>query len=238
MPEHAILKYLRERHLAEFGPEDEPARPGPVITISREYGCPGFTVAERLAVTLSGRRLTDGSHGDWKAVNREILKIAADHFELPESIVEEAHRRAHSEHPLGELVQSLFGSPLPGDVKIKKKIADIVLKMATDGRYIIVGSGGAMLARTIPDSLHVRLYAPVEWRLKKVIEREKISKAEAMQRINKVDGERVYLRKFLAGEKPTADFFDVSFNCSTLDEAQIESAILNLLEGKRIIQPS
>ncbi|KAB2931551.1 MAG: cytidylate kinase-like family protein [Leptonema illini] len=236
MPEHAILKYLKERRLAEFGPEVEPKKPGPVVTISREYGCPGFTLAEKLAGTLSRKTLADGSRGEWKAVNREILKEAADHFELPESLVNEIYRRAHPVHPLVDLFRSLPGNPMPGDVKIKKKVADIVLKMATDGRYVIVGRGGAMLARNIPDSLHIQLYAPVAWRLDRVMERDKVSKEEALRRIQSVDQERVFLRKFLSGETPTTDFFDVAFNCATVSVAQIESAAIDLLYSKHMLQ--
>jgi cytidylate kinase len=236
VPEHAILKYLKERRLAEFGPEVEAKRPGPVITISREYGCPGFTLAQRLASTLSHKRLADGSSGEWKAVNRDILKEVADHFELPESLVNEIYRRAHPANPIVDLFRSFSAKSVPGDVAVKKKIADIILKMATDGRYVIVGRGGAMLARNIPDSLHIQLFAPMAWRLDKVMEREKLSKDEALQRIRSVDQERVFLRKFYSGETPSVDFFDVTFNCATLTLDQMESAILDLLYSKKILE--
>jgi cytidylate kinase len=74
------------------------------------------------------------------------------------------------------------------------------------------------------------------WRLDKVMEREKLSKDEALQRIRSVDQERVFLRKFYSGETPSVDFFDVTFNCATLTLDQMESAILDLLYSKKILE--
>ncbi|MBW7858034.1 MAG: cytidylate kinase-like family protein [Leptonema sp. (in: Bacteria)] len=236
MPEHVILKYIRERRLAEFGPEIEPKEPGPVITIAREYGCPGFTLAERLAKTLSSKTLADNSVGEWKAINKGILKEVADHFELPESIIEETYRRAKPFDVINDLFLSTTGKSIPSDVKIRKKIADIILKMANDGRYIIVGRGGAMLARRIPQSLHLHLYAPLAWRAQQVSTKEEVSIEEAERRINEVDKERIYLRKYFSGEAPSDDFYDVTFNCESLSTDHIESAILDLLYSKRMIR--
>lgn len=235
MQEHAILKYMRERHLAEFG-EEEAKRPGPVLTISRDYGCPGYSIGVRMAELLSKHTLADGSTGEWKAVNREILTEAAGAFDLPEAVVEKMYRKAHPANPLADLFRNLPGNTLPSDVKIKKRIADIVLKLAMDGRYVIVGQGGAVLARNIFDSVHVRLYAPLTWRVEHVMQSEGLSKEAARQRIALVDNERVYLRKFLSGELPTEDFFDVSFNTATVKSAQIESAILDLMFTKHILR--
>lgn len=237
MQEHAILKYMRERHLAEFG-EEEAKRPGPVLTISRDYGCPGYSLGMRMAELLSQRTLVDGRTGEWKAVNREILTEAAGAFDLPEAVVEKMYRKAHPVNPLADLFRNMPGNTLPSDVKVKKRIADIVLKLAMDGRYVIVGQGGAVLARNIFDSLHVRLYAPLAWRIERVMQSDGLSKEMARQKIAMVDNERVYLRKFLSGEVPTEDFFDVSFNAARVKSEQIESAILDLMCTRHIIKAS
>jgi cytidylate kinase len=68
-------------------------------------------------------------------------------------------------------------------------------KFAQEGNTIIVGRGGQMILRDWPTALHVRLYAPPEIRVRRLIERLNISEAEAKRRIARSDEQkRQYIR--------------------------------------------
>ena len=47
--------------------------PGPVITISREYGCPARKIAEKLSELLTIKNLTKGKDVKWRWIDKQIL---------------------------------------------------------------------------------------------------------------------------------------------------------------------
>jgi cytidylate kinase len=68
-------------------------------------------------------------------------------------------------------------------------------KYAQEGNVVIVGRGGQMILRDWPGVLHVHLYASVEVRVQRLVERLGISEAEAQRRIERSDEQkRQYIR--------------------------------------------
>ncbi len=232
MYKNTILQYVKNKLESEH---HEEKHPGPVITISREYGCPGFTLGSRLAQTLSGRRLENGETGEWTAVNKEIMIQAAQEVNLPPELVDKiTHRKPRG--IFAELFVSFSDHYTPSDLEVKKTVANIVRALAHQGRTIIVGRGGAILTRDVEESLHIKLYGSLKWRLEQVTSREKISQEEARRKIERIDQERTYLRNFYAGESTTFNIFDAAFNCEYLSVEQIGEAVIRLLEEKKIIR--
>ena len=65
-----LISYLKHRY------EETQKRhtgPGPVITISREYGCPAKLIAEKLANELSAKHDEQGHTHLWKWYGHAIL---------------------------------------------------------------------------------------------------------------------------------------------------------------------
>ncbi len=207
---------------------------GPVVTVSREFGCPGRIVADELAKQLSRRKDSSGRIIEWEALGKEIISEAAKEMHLSPKLVENFTR----EKPrgiFGQFFASFSDHYVPNDIDVKKTVANVVRFLAKQGHVVIIGRGGAVLTRDIKDSLHIRLYAPVEWRVKRAMEMEKVNAAEARKMIDAIDRERIYLRNVLAGETTDMSLFDVAFNCQELGVPEIVAASLRILELKKII---
>jgi hypothetical protein len=156
MPKNPLMVYIRD-HLAK---NETKKKPGPVITISREYGCLGWEVATGLVDKIN-KKFGFSEEVSWKAVHREIINKAAMELEIPEHLVEKISRH-QLKGILNEMIHTL--PYVPDDIKVKKTIAKIVYGLGQHGRYVILGRGGVVVTGSIEDSIHIFLYAPVEWK--------------------------------------------------------------------------
>ena len=211
-----------------------PEKPGPVVTISRECGCPALPLADRISKALQNKNNLVNGAGDWQVINREAVLLAAKNLQLDPVTVE---RAAGAKPPgvFGNIFRAFSDTYVPTDIEIKKSVAEIVQYLGHLGRFLIVGRGGAVLTSYIRNSLHIQLYASLEWRTKRVMEAQGVDKAEAGQIIQAVDQERLYLRNFYSGEYVDRGTFDVMFNCETMSEEEICESALAILTIKKII---
>jgi cytidylate kinase len=68
-------------------------------------------------------------------------------------------------------------------------------EFARQGNGVIVGRGGQMILRDWPGALHVRLYAPLEVRVRRIAQRFDISEEQARRRVTRSDEQkRQYIR--------------------------------------------
>ena len=161
---------------------------GPVVTISRAYGCPGKMLAQDLASNLNKRAIgTKEKH--WKWISKEILEESARELKLNRYMIKEAVN-ANKKGVLDDMIISLAHKFYPSDAKVKKTLADVIKGFAKEGHVIIVGRAGVSLTRSIKKSLHVRLEAPIEWRIKIISERQHISIDEARRKLLEIDYKR------------------------------------------------
>lgn len=220
MAKNFLTEYIHER-LKDFSHTQTIEHRG-LITISRQYGCPGKPVSSILAKALST------PEHEWKVVDKEILKQAAQELSIPDDLAEKLFKHKPS-NILADLFSSFSSSKIPNDVVVKKTVARILRTTMLYGHVIVLGQGGVVLGRDIHPSLHVFLHASPNWRKKKVRVLENLDSDEkAIERIKQVDEERVFLRNFLSGENLTQDIFDLSINCEYFSEEEIVKIILEV----------
>ena len=78
-----LQNYLEQRHKDDD--KKKVREPGPVVTISREFGCSGKYLADKLAYRLKQEGLGDSGKGKWKVISKEILERSAKELELDPS---------------------------------------------------------------------------------------------------------------------------------------------------------
>jgi cytidylate kinase len=206
---------------------------GPVVTISRAYGCPGKIVAQDLAFNLNKRLV--GTHAKhWKWISKEILDESARELKINKYTIREAVH-ANKKGVMDDLIISLANKFYPSDTKVKKTLAEVIRGFAQEGNVIIVGRAGVSLTRSIKNSLHIRLQAPVEWRVKIVSERQNMSIDEARRKLLEIDYKRNHLREYYEGMKPDDSIFDIIFNYQTMNEEEILESIVKVMEMKKMI---
>jgi cytidylate kinase len=226
MAKNFLTDYIQEK-IKEFSTDQTIQQTG-VITISRQYGCPGKPVSMDLAKALGK------PNREWKVVDKEVVKQAADELSIPDDLAEKLFK-SQPNRILSDLFSSFSTAKTPTDIEVKKTIARILRTTMLYGNVIVLGQGGVMLARDIRPSLHVFLHANPNWRKKKVRVLENLNTEEqALERIKQVDEERVFLRNYYGGETLTHDVFDISLNCEHFSEEEIVQIVLDAAKKRGI----
>ena len=209
-------------------------RTAPVVTISRDYGCPAKQIAEKLSSALNLIEAENYSNHHWQWISKEILEKSAQELNLKTELVREVVNK-EQDGLVDDIVMSLSHRGYPGDIKIKKTIRDVIRSFAEQGHAIIVGRAGVSITRDMPYSLHLKIKAPIEWRINHVSKQQMISLLEAKRKIQHIDMQRALLREYFEGKKASNDVFDVIFNYLTVDEEDIIATIIKLMECKDMV---
>jgi cytidylate kinase len=158
---------------AEIPPRRKPDKRPPSVTISRETGAGAITVARRLAEILEK---SHPHHVPWTVFNRNLVEqVIADH-ELPAALGKFMPEDVKS--GLTDAVEEMLGLH-PSTWTLVEQTTDTILRLATAGRVIIVGRGGAVITAHLKNTLHVRLVAPMEFRVKHMEEYSNLTEHEA-----------------------------------------------------------
>lgn len=208
--------------------------PGAVrfVTISREYGCAGFRIGDRLAAVLNG--LWPASEGipPWTVYDRKLVELVCEDHNLNRTLVETLdHLR---KNVFSDYITGIFTGE-PSSLEVFKKCAQTMFKLAAAGRVILIGRASAQITRKLSGGLHVRLVAPLEWRVKQVAAYEKIeSLKEARKYVLKQDEEREkFALDFLGHRVSEPVHYDLIVNQERLGVERIVKLMLRAMELKR-----
>ncbi len=206
-----------------------------VITIEREYGCGGGSIACQVANAL-GWKLWD------QALTCEIARIA----NCERSEVESREERVD---PLYyRLIKSVMRGSFEGNLNLRSLHcldAESILRItkqitehaASEGNCVIVGRGSQHHLRDRADTLRIFLFAPKEDKVRRLTA-EGISDSEAEQLIDTVDQERAeFIEKYFRMEWPNRSLYHALLNTAT-GEAVVTTTILGLKEKIDKVQAS
>jgi hypothetical protein len=137
-----LIQYMKDRFTMDTSPSVvKSAGSGPVVTISRAYGCPAKRIAGMLSSALNRVELGNYSKSRWAWIGKEILDESARELNLQTTMIREAANKDMSS-VVDDIVLSLSHRYYPGDRKIKKTIGTVIRDFAEQGHVIIVGRGG------------------------------------------------------------------------------------------------
>lgn len=197
------------------------------ITISRQFGSGGRTLAERLCERF-GFHLVDELaidelakqakvKGDWlKAVEKEATSTILN---VISTIVSSGR---FYKHPA-----------VPGEDYERKRYIEFLSKvmnaMADQGDYVILGRGSQFVLSRHPRAFHILLVADYEDRLRFILQHYDVSNEEAAKMIKEKEAQRAAVAsKIFGAEIDDPKLYHVVFNVSRLpfDYAVDESARL------------
>lgn len=233
--EKFLIDYLEQPNKKSKGMSNDS---GPVVTISRECGCSSNNIAIKLSKILSGYSFEPGGKNTdtWKWVNKEIIEKTAIELEMhPEKVKDVFLKEA--KNSLHEVTTAFSTEKVydADDQMVIDTVTDVITRLAEKGRCVIVGRAAFVITNKIPASLNVRLQAPLEWRIKRIMKVSNLNYSDARDYVMEVDRQRNLFVEHLSGRKMDYNDFDIVFNCATLSENQIVTAIINLLKSKNII---
>lgn len=166
-----------------------------LITVSRQFGAGGSLVAARVAADLN-----------WSVVDNEFIEAVSREAGMPREEV--AKREERGPGFFDRLARALVASaqvPLipaaprenfdePTLVKATERVVDEIARL---GRAVLVGRAAAAVLARDPDALHVRLVAPVPFRVRVIQERFGLDEKAALKTLQDTDNRRVrYHREY------------------------------------------
>lgn len=228
---NSLLIYLNKRLSEENYSKNNLSTAGPVITISREVGCNGLKLARLLANRLNSQKLTS----DWRVLSKEVFYESARELNMHPERIRKTFKQS-DKYTFEEIIKAFNDKNYKSERKIIKTVNDVVLTFAVDGFCIIVGRAGHIIAKDITNALHLRLVAPLDYRIKNIMENNQLNHEEAVKFIEKVEKERMAFRKAISSESLQSDLFDISINRAMFTDDEIVDVIEYAVNKKKILQ--
>jgi cytidylate kinase len=154
-----------------------------IVTISRDYGASGMTVAHRVGDLMG-----------YPVVGDDLPKIAALRLGTTHDDVVAVEHRSPS---LAERILNNLGSAegvttiAPSfESEVRKEIETAVLEAAEQPDVVIIGGIANVILRGRPNLLSVFLHAPKEYRIRRVSESLNITPDAARKEVERVDAAR------------------------------------------------
>jgi cytidylate kinase len=226
-----LINYLSERYQKGVV---EKKQPGPVITFSREAGCPAKKIAEKLSVLLNGIAEAKGKEALWHWISKDIMLESAKQLDLNPSDIEYVFNY-EDRTLIHDILLSHSSKYYKSDRIIKKTIAHVIRTLADRGNVIVIGRGGIAITRDMERSFHVHFEAPLEWRAIMIAEKFNISQEEAVRYAQHIDQKREEFRNFFEGKKTDYTWFDMKINCMTLSVDEIAQVLAKAIELRKLV---
>jgi cytidylate kinase len=173
-----------------------------IITISRGSYSRGAEIAQKLAQKLG-----------YECISREVLLEASKEFNIPEVKLTQAI----------EEVPTVFDHLKHDKRNYVAFIHEAFLEHIQKDNVVYQGFAGHFFTREIPNILKVRIIANLDYRIKVVKEREKISEEKARKLINSIDAERRKWSLYLYGiDTHATELYDVVLH---IDSLKVDGAV-------------
>jgi len=220
-----VRKYAKDRISEKEG---KAKQQGPVVTISRQLGCPAKPIAGKLVELINKE-----SKQKWNCISKEILKESASKLGIPASELKYFFK--YNEQGVLDGMLSTISKFYVSDIRAGKAVKNAISSIAGKGNVVIIGRGGAAICRDMGDSIHVRLTAPVEWRLAKVMDAYDMRHKEALKFLKDYDNKRINFLMQFSKENDPAILFDIYYNCARFDIDDIAHSIYSLMQIRGLI---
>ena len=207
-----------------------------IITISRQMGSGGTYIGYLAAKELGFRYL-----------DREILQQAANKLGIEPCILERYDGRSAS--LMENIVQSFcFSTPemttLPplGRPVYNKDLfvleSKIVKEIADSCNAVIIGRGGFHILKDRPDTIHIFVHAPLDYRIAMIMKEQKIAdEKEAQKMIEESDHERTkFIRDMVSADWCDARNYHLCIDSSVIGLPDCVKMITQLVSIKRVTQ--
>lgn len=203
-----------------------------LITISREYGAGGSTVASLVAERLR-----------WRLVDNQVVEEVARRAGLTPDDVARREERGPSfierlARALTVATPELIGPepvepPEADEVRLVKITEQVVNDACGEGDAVMVGRAAVALIGRRQDAFHVRLIAPFEHRLRVIQDRLSIGEEEARKRIREVDDNRArYHRQYYDRDWRDARNYHLTLNTGWLGLERSADLVVAAVGGR------
>jgi cytidylate kinase len=190
----------------------------PTITLTREFGCEAFPIAEELV-----RQAEKKTGEPWLLVDKSLLDAVAREHSVPEEIM----RSLGSKPRWFDDMIATFSSNWKSDTDYYRLLCQQVVMIASAGNAVIVGLGAPIITKSMKNCYHYRLIAEHDFKVRSIAKRLKIGKQEAEIVVLDRQKERDrIIRKLLNADEHEPLLYHALFNNGKTKNQQIARVIL------------
>lgn len=176
----------------------------PTITISREFGCEAYPMAERLAQLLEAK-----TRQPWAVMDKGLLEEVARRHDLAEDVLQTL---GHRPRFLDEMISTLT-SRWKSEKDYYRLLCRQIVSLATAGNVILIGRGSSIITQQLDNCYHFRIYASLDYKVHSIARRSRISRQDAEILIERRQKERDrFIRDFLDCDAADLSFYHLAFN--------------------------
>jgi CMP/dCMP kinase len=208
-----------------------------VITISREVGSSGNELARTVCKTLSYRYFERNMMNE---IAEELGLANAGFLGIGENITDSNIFTRYLDPSLsiarmGAWIDDEYGYWARAQEKMGEREsvriqADVIKAAAKKGDIIIVGRGGQVILKDYPDAYHVRITAPLEWRIEYAAANGGLSHNEAKQKITERDKSACeYVKKHYGCDPSDHSLYHLIINMAKTGMEKAEKIIIAMI---------
>jgi len=208
----------------------------PLVTIRGQLGSGATEIGRMIAETLRAdyvdrEVIAEVAH----RLNRQEQEVMAK--EMPPSrLIDRIAEALQRSLPFGE---GFEGAYLPAwqipldDIRYFQTLESVIKDLARSPSIVIQGRGSQFFLKDFPGALHVQLVAPLEIRVKRIMEDRKISEEAARQEILRFDSSaREYVKRFFRLEVEDPLHYGLVINTGVFRYAEAAAIILKALSER------
>ena len=200
----------------------------PCISISRETGAGAQAVCKELIKILDSK--SEQNENQWTFFDRQLIEKVLEDHQLPnqvsEYMVEDKYRH------LSSAVNVLLGLH-SSQWTLLHQTTETVLQLARMGKVVIVGRGGNIITSKLKNAFHVRLIAPLESRIKYIMDVHKMNRQDAEAFIKKEDvARRKYLKSNFSRDSDNPELYHIVLNTNLLTYEETAAVIVDAVMKK------
>jgi cytidylate kinase len=174
------------------------------ITLSREFGCEAYLVAEKLKEILDAKTTVP-----WSIMDKALLEEVAKNHQLSEEML----RRLGEKNSFLDDMISTFSPKWRSDKDYYRLLCKQIVAVAGAGHAIIVGRGGAILTQKMTNCFHFRIIANSSYKLRSIMARTGLTEAEAEKMIKQRQNQRDdFVKDFIGREVADPTLYHLTFN--------------------------
>lgn len=211
MPERQLIPSV-EKRLAHFmdlthKAEKEVAereKKKPTITISREFGCGGYPVAEKLRDLLEEK-----THETWAVMDKALLDEVAKNHHLLDRVLSKLGEKSRV---IDDIISTVSPKWL-SEHDYYRLLCREIFALALGGNVIIVGRGSAIVTQLLENCFHFRFFASNRFKIDYISRKLNMPAAEAAAFIEKKQKQRDdFLLDFLNSDAGDLQYYNLVFN--------------------------
>ncbi len=233
MPERSLIPAIDARlgSLLEFNRRNEAEKFSrataeknrPTITLSREFGCEAYPVADFVKNMMEKK-----SGESWIVMDKGLLEEVAKNHNLSEDLLKELGNKSGF---LDEILAT-FSPHWKTDKDRFRLICKHMISLAEKGNVILIGRGGAIITQTLKNCLHFRMFASQQFKIRSISSRLGISREEAEVLIHKKQKLRdAFIRDFLNRDARDPNLYNLIVNNDRNSAEKIAKIITECVLG-------